>query len=118
MRKKILFGNFLYVLASFLVSVAYAGSSYTGTIKAIVCHEENTSDICQIMVNGSVSNETCSTDVAWKYNFVGTTPEGKNLLSILLAAQVAGKNVVLGGKNCPSTNGPENLRHAYISTPQ
>lgn len=106
------------VLLFTLISMnVYAVSSYTGTIKSVVCHVEFTSDICQVRVNGTVENETCSADLAWKYNFDGSNPHGKNILSILLAAQMSGKSVVIGSQGCPNTSGPEDLRHVYIVTP-
>ena len=94
---------------------AFAGSSYTGKIKQVVCHVAETSPVCQVMPSGSVLNETCGTS-GWKYTFDGTTAEGKNILSILLAAQVSQKTIVLRGLGkCTFGSTTEDLRHAYIT---
>lgn len=95
---------------------ALAGSSFTGTINKIVCHTSGISPTCQVSLNGTPSNETCGTS-SWKYTFDGTTPEGKNILSILLAAQVGKQSITLGGTGaCVLSSGSEDLRHAYITT--
>ena len=100
----------------FLVGSAYGGSNYTGTIKAVVCHAPELTNVCQVQLNGVVENETCSASYPWKYSFVGTTDEGRNMLSILLAAQMAGKTVAMQGTGCSISPVSENLRHVYIYT--
>ena len=98
-----------------LASAAQADSS--GTIFRIVCHDNSISPICHVAMNGTPNVSSCSTS-GWHYSFIGTTDEGKNLLSILLAAQLSKQNVTLGGKGtCDVAAASEDLRHVYISTP-
>ena len=108
--------SFFLLIIVFSVGSVYAGSNYTGTIKAVVCHAPELTNVCQIQLNGAVENETCSSSYPWKYSFVGTTDEGRNMLSILLAAQMAGKTVVMQGTGCSISPVSENLRHVYIYT--
>jgi len=84
----------------------------------LVCHDADISPICQIQVNGVAPNLECATQ-AWRYTLNGTTTEGKNMLSILLAAQVARQEVVIGGKgDCFLSSTSEDIRHVYINTPE
>lgn len=106
----------LIIFSGFLSFNVYAGSSYTGTIRAVVCHAQSITSICQVEVNGVVQNETCGTS-NWKYTLEGATIEGKNMLSILLAAQMSGKEVVMAGTGCSPGRASEDLRHVYIVTP-
>ncbi|WP_194867373.1 hypothetical protein [Pseudoalteromonas sp. PPB1] len=111
MKKLSLFS--LFILLPFH---SLAGASFTGTIKQVVCHTKHVSPLCQIQVNGNVSNQTCGTQ-AWKFSFDATTPEGKNMLSILLAAQIGKQQITLGGTgSCSLATASEDLRHAYITT--
>jgi hypothetical protein len=111
MKKSLLF--LLCILLSFH---SLAGASFTGTIKSVVCHTKSTSPLCQIQVNGNVRNETCGTS-SWKFSFDAANPEGKNILSILLAAQMSKQQITLGGTgSCSFAGGSEDLRHAYITT--
>ncbi|NRG05552.1 hypothetical protein HRJ46_19855 [Vibrio coralliilyticus] len=99
-------------------SNVFAGnSSFAGAIKAVVCHTDSLSPVCHVEVNGTPSNRGCS-DSTWHYTFNGTTPEGRNFLSILLAAQMSGKTAVLEGTGtCNLAKGSADLRHVFISTP-
>ena len=90
-------------------------STYTGKIEAVVCH--TFSPICQIRVLGPVDGNTCSPGAHWQYAFDSSTSEGKNILSLLVSAQMANKKVALGGLNScavTSTGESEDLRHVYI----
>jgi hypothetical protein len=94
--------------------LSLAGSAYTGKLSSVVCHATVVGGACQVSLVGTPTGETCSSS-GWKYTFNGTTPEGKNLLAILLAAQVAQRDVALGGLGvCTLAGGSEDLRHAYI----
>jgi hypothetical protein len=96
-----------------------SGSVYadtTGTIKQMVCHDESVSPVCQVSMNGAVNLATCATS-GWHYTFDGTTAEGKNMLSIILAAQLSKQLITIGGKgNCALLGSSEDLRHVYITT--
>ncbi len=98
-----------------LISLA---TTYNGTILRVVCHEQDTSPLCQVQLNGEVPSLACATQ-AWKYSFDATTQEGRNILSILLAAQVSKQNVTIEGKGtCSLSSSSEDLRHVYINTPE
>ncbi|KZN38765.1 hypothetical protein N474_21095 [Pseudoalteromonas luteoviolacea CPMOR-2] len=108
----------LLVAALFTIPFAGLASEYRGTVKHVVCHVETVSPVCQVMLNGTPNAETCAKDSSWKYTFDGTTPEGKNILSILMAAQMSGKTVGIRGLDkCTLATGSEDLRHVYIETP-
>jgi hypothetical protein len=69
-------------------------------------------------LNGSAPNLECAKQ-AWRYTFNGTNAEGKNILSILLAAQVGRAQVIVGGKGvCNLSGSSEDIRHVYINTPE
>lgn len=103
---------------AFITSNSYAaGSSFTGTIKNVVCHANNISPVCNVQVNGEPAGRGCST-ADWHYAFDGTNAEGKNFLSILLAAQISRQTVVIAGQGtCDLAGGSDDLRHIYITTP-
>ena len=107
----------LCIFLSLVVSnYSFAGASFTGTINKVVCHTTGISPNCQIQVNGTIANQTCGTS-GWKFTFDGSTNEGKNILSILLASQVAKQSITLGGTGqCNFASTSEDLRHAYITT--
>lgn len=97
---------------------AIAGSTYTGVIGSVVCHATGVSSLCQVSVPGSVGGETCSQGSLWKYTFNGATAEGKNLLAIMLAAQVSRQTVEIGVLGtCSLAAGSEDIRHTYIVSP-
>ena len=109
---------FYVVLCSIVPCTGYAsGSSFTGTIKAVVCHANEISPVCHVEVNGAPASASCVTS-GWQYSFNGTNSEGKNFLSILLAAQMSKQTVTIGGQGtCSIAGGSEDMRHIYISTP-
>ncbi|WP_065792579.1 hypothetical protein [Pseudoalteromonas luteoviolacea] len=109
----------MLIAVLFTISFAGSASEYTGTIKQVVCHAETVSSVCQVMLNGTPFSESCAKENSWKYTFNGATPEGKNILSILLAAQMSGKTVGIRGLDkCTLAAGSEDLRHVYIETPK
>jgi hypothetical protein len=103
----------------FLIPFLYctnANADFTGTVKQVVCHVQEISSVCHVSVNGSPTQPACVAQ-DWKYSFDGTTDEGKNILSILLAAQMSKQAVTIGGKGtCLLIGGTEDLRHVYITT--
>ncbi|WP_010381721.1 hypothetical protein [Pseudoalteromonas rubra] len=106
----------LFLFFTLLPFHSLAGASFTGTIKQVVCHTKSISPLCQVQVNGSVSNQTCGTQ-SWKFSFDATSSEGQNILSILLAAQIGKQQITLGGTgSCTLATASEDLRHAYITT--
>ena len=109
---------FLLSMAMILLSAnVSAFTESTGTVHRLVCHDNSVSPICHIDISGSLNVADC-VDSSWEYSFISTTDEGKNLLSILLAAQLSSKPVTLAGKGtCLVAGGTEDLRHAYITTP-
>lgn len=113
--------KYLAPLSSLLLLAASANSNaaagFHGQIESVVCHAHNVSPHCQISVKGSVSGATCAGASPWPFVFDGRTPEGQNILSILLTAQIHNKNVVIGGLGTCKLNGAgnsEDLRHVYI----
>ncbi|WP_277373649.1 hypothetical protein [Pseudomonas sp. AA-38] len=107
-------GFLLFAIFSVLCKNAHADS--TGTVLRVVCHAGNVSPLCQVSLNGSPNLAACATS-SWHYTFDGSTSEGKNLLSIILAAQVSRQTISIGGKGtCALSNGSEDLRHAYMVT--
>lgn len=95
-------------------SLSMAASAYTGKVSSVVCHATGVSSLCQVSLVGTPTGETCSSS-GWKYTFNGATSEGKNLLAILLAAQVSQRDLALGGRGvCTLVSDSEDLRHAYI----
>lgn len=101
-----------------LASANTIAGAYTGTIKAIVCHEAAISSVCQISVNGTPPGLPCASS-SWRYTMDGTTTEGRNMLSILLAAQVSRQQITIGGKGaCTLSGASEDIRHVYINTPE
>ncbi|WP_281628853.1 hypothetical protein [Vibrio sp. St2] len=114
MLKEIIFSAVLTLISA----SAFAGNSdFSGTIKSVVCHADNISPVCHVAVNGTPSNRGCANS-DWHYTFKGTSAEGKNFLSILLAAQMSGKLVTLAGiGTCNLAEGSADLRHVFISTP-
>ena len=92
-------------------------SSFSGTIKQVVCHAKEVSSVCQVAVNGTPSANPCSAPGGWVYTFNGVELEGKNLLSILLAAQISKSTVTIAGQgSCNLAASSEDLRHVYIHT--
>ena len=92
-------------------------STFSGTIKQIVCHADNISPICHVQVNGTPANMGCATS-NWHYTFDGTSDEGKNFLSILLAAQMSSTHTVFKGQGtCNLASYSQDLRHVYMHTP-
>jgi hypothetical protein len=111
MNKKLLS---LIAIPAVLCGNVYADS--TGTIFRVVCHATGISPVCHVALNGTPSLAACSTS-EWHYTFDGSTSEGKNLLSIILAAQLSKQTVTVGGKGtCTLASGSEDLRHVYITT--
>lgn len=105
----------LIVLLTSISSHA-APSAFNGTIKQVVCHAKEISSICHLSVNGTPTEQPCGAG-GWPYSFIGTNAEGKNLLSILLAAQLSNSHVTIGGQGtCNIIGGSEDLRHVYINT--
>jgi hypothetical protein len=103
-------------LSLVISSYSFAGASFTGTINKVVCHTTGISQNCQIQVNGAISSQICGTS-SWRFTFDGSTNEGKNILSILLASQVSKQTITLGGTGqCSFSLTSEDLRHAYITT--
>jgi hypothetical protein len=103
-----------------LITLLFISSSLsadtTGTIKQMVCHDASVSHVCHVSMNGTVNLAACVTS-GWHYSFVGTTAEGKNMLSIILAAQLSKQLITIGGKGtCTVAGGSEDLRHVYITT--
>lgn len=110
MNKKIL------ILVLLSIFPCYSLADSTGTIFRLVCHVADISQICHVALNGTPSLAACATP-GWHYTFNGTTPEGKNILSILLAAQISKQTITIGGKGvCTLASGTEDIRHAYITT--
>jgi hypothetical protein len=104
----------IFILIGFS-SLSYADS--TGTIKQMVCHSNGVSPVCHVSMNGVPSLAECSKS-GWHYTFDGVTSEGKNILSIILAAQLSKTSITIGGKGtCLLAGGSEDLRHVYITTP-
>ena len=102
-----------------LISTHTFGSAFTGTIKSVVCHDKTVSAWCQIRLNGQPSNPLACATQEWKYTFDATTIEGRNILSLLLAAQLSKQEVVIGGKGtCSLSSSSEDLRHVFINTPE
>ena len=103
-----------FALSAILSNLVYADS--TGTIYRVVCHESEISPVCQVAMNDTPSVAACATS-GWHYTFDGTTAEGKNILSILLTAQISKQPITIGGKGiCTLGGGSEDLRHAFITT--
>lgn len=103
--------------SAMVASTSVFASSYNGTIAAVVCHEPGTTAVCQVQVNGAISQELPCASTPWKYTFNGTTAEGRNILSILLAAQVSRSTVSIEGLNqCNLVPQSEDLRHVFIVT--
>ena len=69
------------------------------------------------MLNGTPNGQpACSSD-GWRYSFDGVTSEGKNILSLPLAAQTAKQTVMMGGRGaCTLSPNSEDIRHVYIVT--
>jgi hypothetical protein len=106
--------SLLFALLSTLSICSYADSA--GTISSVVCHVSEISPVCHVALNGGLSLAPCAT-TGWHYTFNGATPEGKNILSILLAAQLSKQMITIGGKGvCTLAGGSEDLRHVYITT--
>lgn len=94
-----------------------AASEFGGTVLRVVCHVQDVASICQVAVNGVAPTVDCVTS-SWRYSFAANTPEGKNVLAILLTAQASHLSIVIGGKgSCALSGGSEDLRHVYIVTP-
>ncbi len=90
---------------SLILTAVFSGGAYaafTGTINRVVCHAEGVSPVCQIAVNGTPVVALCATS-GWHYTFDGTTEEGKNILSILLASQISKQAITIGSKRSVST---------------
>ncbi len=106
-------------LSLIMLSAIFCGNvsaDSTGTISRVVCHATGVSPVCHVAINGTPSLAACSTS-GWHYTFDGSTSEGKNMLSIILAAQVSKQMITIGGKGtCTLANGSEDLRHVYITT--
>jgi hypothetical protein len=106
----------MFCLAISLLWCSDTFADTTATVKRMVCHDASVSPVCQVSMNGAVSLAPCATS-SWHYTFDGTTAEGKNMLSIILAAQLAKQLITLGGKGtCTLGGGSEDLRHVYITT--
>jgi hypothetical protein len=101
-----------------LMQTSFANSQtlYTGKIKAVVCHNKGVSPVCHIGVHGTVTGNPCNAG-DWPYSFDGTSPEGRNILSIALAAQISGQQIIIGGTGGCTYGRTEDLRHIYIETP-
>tara|TARA_R110001599_G_scaffold249359_1_gene449224 strand:- start:12082 stop:12417 length:336 start_codon:yes stop_codon:yes gene_type:complete len=103
------------VLMLVLFSAQSFGGGFTGTIRSIVCHEQNVSPTCQISVNGVPTGQPVCATSSWRFSFDGTTIEGRNMLSIMLAAQVSKQKIAIGGKGyCSVSSASEDVRHVYI----
>lgn len=57
----------------------------------------------------------CATNAWYDYAFDTTTEEGKAVLSLVLTAYTANKNIWIGGLNqCQQFNGVEDLKHILL----
>ena len=113
MYKKAISVTFLFF--AFISTNLFADSA--GTIYRMVCHASGVSSVCQVALNGTPTLAACATS-GWHYTFDGTTAEGKNILSMLLAAQFSKQTITIGGKGtCTLSGSSEDLRHVYITTP-
>jgi hypothetical protein len=113
MKRKLLV---LIIFLTVFSAQSFAGG-FTGTIRSIVCHEKNVSPTCQVSVNGVPSGQPDCATSGWKFSFDGTTVEGRNMLSIMLAAQLSKQKIAIGGKgHCSVSSASEDLRHVYIIT--
>ncbi|WP_157633191.1 hypothetical protein [Vibrio bivalvicida] len=107
----------LCVLMLIVNSNVVWASQYVGTVRNVVCHSKNITSLCQVRLNRSIQGSTCAT-TEWTYVFDGSTIEGKNLLSILISAQVSKSTVVIGGTgSCSLNDESEDIRHIFIDTP-
>ena len=108
----------VFTLVFFLSGTDAVATTFVGTIKNVVCHASGITDVCQVAVNGTVSSHPCiANGLGWVYTLDGTNENGKNLLSILLAAQVSRSVVTIGGTGvCNLVGSSEDLRHVYIDT--
>ena len=96
-------------------SISSHATGFTGPVGKIICHAASTSSLCRVSVNGEVEGESCATS-GWDYTFDGATPEGKNLLSMLLAAHVSRQVVGISGTGtCTLSPDSENMQFIYIS---
>lgn len=59
-------------------------SDYAGRLRTVACH--TIANVCLVQLDGAHTGPACVQGV-WSYAFDGTTPVGKNILSILLTAQ-------------------------------
>lgn len=108
--------GFLSIFVVLAIWCGSASAASTGTIYRMVCHTTGT-PVCQVSMNGTPSVAACSTS-GWHYTFDATSAEGKNIVSIILAAQLSKQTITIGGKGtCLLANGSEDLQHVYITTP-
>ena len=105
------------LMALSLVLSANVFADSTGTIFRVVCHATGVSPVCHVSLNGTPTTLAACSTSGWHYTFDGSTTEGKNVLSIILAAQLSKQTITIGGKGvCTLAGGSEDLRHVYITT--
>ncbi|KZN34762.1 hypothetical protein N480_20990 [Pseudoalteromonas luteoviolacea S2607] len=110
MMKKVLLGTLLLISFN-----GWSSSVYRGLVAQIVCHADSVTSTCMVQLKSTPSGESCSANNDWKYAFNGSTPEGSNLLSLLLTAQVSRKTVGIRGQGqCTLVNYSEDISYVSI----
>jgi len=108
----------LYLVGLLLSNIALAGE-YSGTITGIgvgqyyddKCAGSNSCVV--IMVENHHPKSGCRTD-SWAYAFDASTDTGKNTLSLVLAAELSGQKVVIGGTGqCTVKASSEDVKYIY-----
>lgn len=102
-------------LVFLLFASAYASATLTtAKIKYLTCHSKNNSSNCLVRLDVAPFKNGCST-ADWQYALDGTTSEGKNMLAILLAAQMMDSKVTIGGNGvCTKTLSSEDIGWVHI----
>jgi hypothetical protein len=101
------------ILATFGIATAQASTSNNVSITSVTCSASN--QCVAYFASGSVAaNTTCDRKTGDALRWDASTQAGANMLSVVLAAHLSGRSVIVADKDCIGQSGSTYPQLAWV----